>query len=200
MGVATLSAPSISFEEFLEQYDGVHCEWVDGKVIEMSPVSRLHQDIGGFLFSLMKFYAAKHDLGQVYDQTFLIRLPSRRAGREPDVMFVSKAKENRLRETYSDGAADMIVEIVSPDSIERDHVTKLQEYEDAGIPEYWIIDGWTKEIWFYQLDDTGHYQQIAPDAKGIYRCFALPGFWIDVNWLWQNPLPLTKAAKKLRVP
>jgi hypothetical protein len=39
------------------------------------------------------------------------------------------------------------------------------------------------------LDAAGLYQHIAPDASGIYRSLALPGFWLRVEWLWREPLP-----------
>lgn len=198
---ATLAEPALlSFEDFLEQYDGVRCEWVDGKVELMSPVSNLHQKIDVFLLTLINFYVVKHDLGTVYNQTFLMRLPSRRSGREPDILFVAKVREHLIRDNFFDGAGDFVVEIISPESVERDRFTKFAEYEAAGIGEYWIIDGWKKEILFYQLDETGRYQQISPKADGVYRSKMLPGFWINVAWLWESPLPLLKASKKLRLP
>lgn len=198
---AILAEPALlSFEDFLEQYDGVHCEWVDGKVELMSPVSNLHQKIDVFLLTLINFYVVKHDLGTVYNQTFPMRLPSRRSGREPDILFVAKNREHLIHDTFVDGAGDFVVEIISPESVERDRFTKFAEYEAAGIGEYWIIDGWKKEILFYQLDETGQYQQILPEAAGVYRSKMLPGFWINVAWLWENPLPLLKASEKLRLP
>jgi hypothetical protein len=39
------------------------------------------------------------------------------------------------------------------------------------------------------LDAQGRYRLISPDAEGVYRSKALPGFWLRVAWLWQGPLP-----------
>jgi Uma2 family endonuclease len=39
-----------------------------------------------------------------------------------------------------DGAADIVIELVSPESVHRDYGEKLYEYEQAGVPGYWIID------------------------------------------------------------
>jgi Uma2 family endonuclease len=36
--------------------------------------------------------------------------------------------------------ADLVVEIVSPDNVERDTVIKRADYAQAGIPEYWIVN------------------------------------------------------------
>jgi hypothetical protein len=39
------------------------------------------------------------------------------------------------------------------------------------------------------LDAAGQYQSVAPDATDVYRSRVLPGFWLRVAWLWQDPLP-----------
>ncbi|MBD3324776.1 hypothetical protein GF339_09340, partial [candidate division KSB3 bacterium] len=55
----------------------------------------------------------------------------------------------------------------------------------------WLIDPQKERAEFYQLRD-GQYQQVAPDAEGGYRSAVLPGFWLRVEWLWQDPLPATE--------
>ena len=48
---------------------------------------------------------------------------------------LGRFKENRL-----EGAADLVVEIISPESVDRDRDRKFYEYEQGGILEYWLID------------------------------------------------------------
>ncbi len=38
------------------------------------------------------------------------------------------------------GMADLVIEVVSDDSVARDRADKFYEYQTAGIQEYWIID------------------------------------------------------------
>lgn len=45
-----------------------------------------------------------------------------------------------MKETYLDGPADLVVGIVSPDSVGRDRGEKFYEYAQGGVPEYWLID------------------------------------------------------------
>jgi hypothetical protein len=47
---------------------------------------------------------------------------------------------------------------------------------------------------FYQLQSDGRYQDALPDTHGHYHVAVVPGFWLDVNWLWQEPLPDPLAA------
>lgn len=111
------------------------------------------------------------------------------SGREPDVLFVAETHRDRLRPTYLDGAADLVIEILSPESIGRDRGDKFYEYERACIPEYWLVDPETQRAEFYQLDAQGRYQLAPLDANGIYQSSVLPGFWLEVAWLWLDPLP-----------
>ncbi len=114
-----------------------------------------------------------------------LSLPSR----APDILFVANENLARLRNTYLDGPADLAVEIVSPDDPDRDYVDKFQEYQTGGVREYWIIDPQRQEAHFYQLGQDNLYQEITVGDDGIYRSAVLPGLWLRVAWLWQEPLP-----------
>ena len=182
--------PPVSFEEFLAWTDeDTRAEWVDGKVVLMSPSSLDHQDLLKFLDRLITAFVEAHQLGWVYFAPVLMRLPTRPSGREPDLLFVANQHADRLRETYLDGPADLVVEIVSPESDERDRGEKFVEYEGAGIPEYWLIDPLRQEAFFYQRGADGRYHLSPVDADGGYHSAVLSGFRLRVAWLWQRPLP-----------
>ena len=178
----------LGYEEFLAWADeDTLAEWVGGEVIMTSPASLRHQSISRFLAQIVGVYVEEHNLGALLTAPFQMKLAS--SGREPDLLFVAAEHLNRLRDTYLDGPADLAVEIISPESIGRDRGDKFYEYEQAGIPEYWLLDPQARRAEFYQLDPAGVYQLIAPDQEGIYRSAVVPGFWLRVSWLWQQPLP-----------
>ncbi|MGE3913494.1 MAG: Uma2 family endonuclease [Chloroflexota bacterium] len=185
----------VSWEAFLAWLDeDTRAEWVDGAIIEMSPASEDHQDDSLFLATLLLLHIQAHRLGRIFHAPFVMRLPNRPSGREPDLLFVRAEHTHRIRRSYVDGPADLVVEIVSPESVERDYREKLAEYEAAGIPEYWIIDPLQGAAHFYQLDGRGKYQAIQPDADGVYTSREVPGFRLRVSWLWQRPLPTIHEA------
>ena len=178
----------MSYEEFLEWADeDTSAEWVNGEVVMNSPVNARNEDIEAFLVDLMKAYATVHSLGKVLSSRFQMKLPA--SGREPDLLFIEAQHLDRLKDTYLEGPADLVVEIISPESAGRDRGDKFYEYRAAGIPEYWLIDPQLEQAEFYQLDAQGRYQLVPSDAHGIYRSRVLPGFWLRVDWLWQDPLP-----------
>ena len=178
----------MTYEEFLEWADeDTLAEWVDGAIIMPSPVSLRHQDITNFLFSLLSAFGDIYSLGKVINGPFQMKLAH--VGREPDLLYVTSEHLGRFKPTYLDGPADLVVEVVSPESASRDRGEKFYEYQEAGIPEYWLIDPRFQQAEFYQLDTEGRYQHTAPDVEGVYRSHVLPGFWLRVAWLWQEPLP-----------
>ena len=111
-----------------------------------------------------------------------------RSGREPDILFIVRDHLDRLKETHLDGPADLAVEVVSPESVGRDRGEKFYEYEQAGLPEYWLVDPQRERAEFYQLQGD-RYRLAFEGDEGEYRSSALTGFWLRVEWLWQEPLP-----------
>jgi Uma2 family endonuclease len=85
--------------------------------------------------------------------------------------------------TFIDGPADLVVEVVSPESRTHDRVEKFREYQLAGVRDYWLIDPAAKTAEAYRLSVDGSYERVA-DASGRLTCIALPGFWMDAAWLW----------------
>lgn len=192
----TPPAHKISYEEFLEWCDeDTLAEWVRGWVRVTSPAARRHQDLGGFLYVLVSFWVERHDLGMVLQPPFQMKLPPpTNTGREPDLLFIRREHLDRLRETYLDGPADLVVEITSPESLGRDRGEKFVEYEQGGVPEYWFIDRDRRQAEFYELGPDGRYRIVLSGSVGEYRSPILEGFRLPLEWLWQDPLPRKAAA------
>ncbi len=163
---------------------------MDGEVIVFTPPTGLHQDIAGFLFTLLHFYVRALGLGLVRIAPFEVRL-SERVSREPDILFIAQENLDRLTPQRMLGAVDLAVEVVSDDSGTRDNVAKLADYQKAGTPEYWVFDPRPRHRLsrFYRLSAKGIYEQTVPDAEGRYHSAVVPGFWLRPDWLWQGPLP-----------
>ena len=121
--------------------------------------------------------------------------------REPDILFVAQENLYRIGQSKLEGPADLVIEVISPESAYRDTVDKHREYEAEGIREYWIIDHRTgkESALFYVLADNGRYRQVKPDPNGIYRSTVLADFWINTHWLWSSPQPSELEAFALIV-
>lgn len=174
------------FAQWSMQADRV--EWVDGKVIFMSPVSLKHVQIASFLVRFMGAYVEHHDLGQVLGPEYQMRIEKIKRRRVPDVLFVSKARFDMLKANHIEGVPDLVVEIASPDSVARDWREKYWEYEVAGVPEYWVIDPMAQRMEAYTLGEDGKYSRL-PEQDGTIYSQAVSGFCLKPDWLWQEQLP-----------
>lgn len=193
--VAIIAPPSvpndkISYRKFLE-WNGEEgwFEWVDGEVIEISNPSFRHQDLSNFLAAILRFFVEAKNYGIVVSAPFQIKFDFRPSGRQPDIMFVSNENLFRVEKQFVDGTADLIIEIVSPESLARDTQDKFDEYEKAGVREYWIIDYRRRTANFYNLDEDGKYKLRSLTAEGAFESRVLEGLWISPEWLWQETLP-----------
>lgn len=164
-------------------------EWVDGRVIELSPVSDRHQDLEDWLSALFRHCVEAKRCGVVRSGRFQMKTGAHLAGREPDVLFLALEHLDRLRANHIAGPADLVVEIVSPESRTRDTVEKLGEYEEGGVREYWLIDPKERLLEVRALESDGRYRLVPLDAAGIARSQVLEGLWLKSDWLWQEPLP-----------
>lgn len=146
-----------------------------------SPASIGHQDIGGFLYSILRVYVESKELGRVVLAPYVMRMAEIARGREPDLIFVQKDRLHLLTRNYLDGPADLAIEIVSPESEKRDRKVKFAEYPIAGIREYWRIDPDKQTAEFHELDEDGTYNQAALDETSAYHSKAVEGFWLRVD-------------------
>jgi Uma2 family endonuclease len=112
-------------------------------------------------------------LGSRFRAPFQMKLA--RSGREPDLLFVAKDQLDRLAEMYLNGPADLVIEVISPDSIGRDRGDKFYEYQEAGIPEHWLIDLLTERAEFYQFDAADKSELIPSDPDAVYHSKVLAG-------------------------
>lgn len=185
----SVQRPKISYEEFLEWADeDTLAEWVDGAIVMTSPASFENQELVNFLVSTMRTFVESRQLGIVLSAPFQMKL--QRSGREPDVLFLRNEHRDRLKPTYLDGPADLVIEVVSPESVSRDRGEKFVEYEQASIPEYWLIDPLRRVAECYRLDDNGRYQTLLSGESGVFHSTVVPGFWVRLEWFWQPPLVL----------
>lgn len=182
----------LSLAEFLEQCpEDRRVEWAEGEVIEHVPPVTRHQQIANFLSILLSHFTELTDSGTLLVAPYLMLLSPEGPAREPDVLFIAKEHATRILRDRLDGPADLVVEVVSEDSVRRDRSDKFDEYQQFGVREYWLIDarpGRERED-FWILDEAGKYLAGHLTADGAYHSTVLPGFWLRPHWLHADRLP-----------
>ncbi len=193
------TGPYITYEDFFDWADeDTLAEWVDGRIEMSSPASFQHQQIAGLLYEVFTTYARLFDLGVVLQSPFQMKLGGKRgSGREPDVMLVAKYNLARLENGLVRGPADLVIEVISPESEWRDRQTKFLEYAAGGVTEYWLIDPNLQQAEFYWLNEQGQYHSQPLNTESRYYSHVMPGFWFKPAWLWLQPLPDAQDLLKL---
>jgi Uma2 family endonuclease len=105
---------------------------------------------------------------------------------EPDIFWISPANTGCILDAegrYWHGAPDLIVEILSPTTTERDHVKKYEMYEKHGVREYWIIDPAEQFVLVYRHNGT-RYDRVGGFVPGAQFTSAALGADIPVASLF----------------
>lgn len=187
----------MSYEDYLRlANDSSIMEWVDGEVITYMPPVHEHQRLVLFLCELLNGFIQYFTLGTLIPAPFEVKLWSDGPSREPDIIFISQKNQHKLTEKRFEGAPDLIIEIISPSSVTEDRVYKFTNYMQAGVAEYWIIDPRPRQHHadFYVLGEGQVYHPAPIDDDGLYHSTAIPNFWFNLDWLWQEELPNPQLA------
>jgi Uma2 family endonuclease len=153
--------------------------------VDMSPEDLFtHGAVKTAITSKLHVLVTESEMGHVFSDT--TRLASRFAALsvEPDVMVIldasleagkvrlSQASSRKGPNRYGglDGAADIIVEIVSDSSVKKDTQRLPPLYASAGVPELWVVDARGEDLRFdiHELRD-GQYAPLDADAEGWIR-------------------------------
>ncbi|MCL1808354.1 MAG: Uma2 family endonuclease [Clostridiales bacterium] len=144
-----------TYSDYASWNDGNRCELIDGVVYMMSPAPTREHQAASMAISSQLYNYLKGRQCAVYHAPFDVRLNA--AGDrddtvvQPDIVVVcDKAKLDRKG---CNGAPDMVVEILSPSTLSRDRVLKLNKYLQAGVREYWIVDTEGKTVSVHLLED-----------------------------------------------
>lgn len=137
---------SVTFEEFVEwKPEGKYYELHHGVIIEMAQPLGDHEDITGFLAERATAEYLRLNLPYRILKTVLVKPPENQSAYSPDVLIINRP--NLINEplwkqqsTLIQGASiPLVIEVVST-NWRVDYLTKVKDYEEIGIPEYWIVD------------------------------------------------------------
>ncbi|MGH7452428.1 MAG: Uma2 family endonuclease [bacterium] len=164
---------------------------IHGEIIMSSPATIEHEISFFSLGAILYFYVNRRQLGLVIGSRAAMKFSDYEAP-EPDIMFIQKDRLHLLGKTEIFGPADLVVEIVSPGSRRLDFVEKKEIYAHYGVKEYWLIDRFRQQAFFWK-NVNGVWQDLPVNEHGIFRSEVVAGFWLRVDWLFATE-PLDALA------
>jgi Uma2 family endonuclease len=188
-------APSLTEDEFYALGDEYRdWEYLDGQLVKEPAATDRHEDLFAFLLVLLRSYLEERGGGLVRGSRYAMRLDPRWSP-EPDLVVVRQERRHLMRPQRLEGRADLVIEIASPSDPTREARLKLPRYREARIPELWTIDPGSRSVLVEALQGQGYRSEIL--SGGRLASTVVPGFWIEVSWLWQEPLPPAQACLRL---
>jgi Uma2 family endonuclease len=181
-----IHAAQHTWAEFVDLGDDDRRELIDGELKEIDVPTELHEWVVAVLVRLLGNWAADHG-GMVLGSGYKIRVREDR-GVMPDAQFYRRGNvRGHDPSGLTEGAPDLVVEVVSSSSRRYDRVTKLAWYAELGIAEYWIVDPEPQTLERLLLDGGTYRIAEALEGKTVLSPASFPGLVIHLAALWALP-------------
>ena len=150
--VVSQTVPRLTYQDYLSTSDDERYELLDGQLVMVPAPNMDHQDIVTNLGTALSVFVKEQELGRLYFAPTDVVLSDTDVV-QPDLIFVSKEREQVRTPANIQGAPDLIVEILSPSSATRDWRDKRELYARHGVREYWVVDPSNKIVSIMLLQD-----------------------------------------------
>jgi Uma2 family endonuclease len=165
--------------------DGNKYEVIDGVLyVTPSPIT-MHQFSSNRLATMMTNYADAQDLGYICTAPMDVRLPNQPVPFQPDILFI-RAERREIIQQWIEGVPDLAVEIISPSSASYDRAAKFRIYEEAGVPEYWIVDPRARTVEVFVLEENEYVLLGRWNANEAASSRVLAGFEVPVAAIFRD--------------
>ena len=180
-----------TYADYLKWTDDKRWELLNGTAFNIAAPSRRHQEVLGELFYLIRG-RLDNRLCKIYTAPFDVRLAEPEEKNEqisnvvqPDLTIV--CDPSQLDDKGCIGAPDLIIEIISPTSINLDYVKKLALYEKYRVQEYWIVHPIDHTVMVFSLGENLQYGK--PDIfteDTLLNSRVIPDFTIDLSLVFRT--------------
>ncbi|MFN8489604.1 MAG: Uma2 family endonuclease [Caldilineaceae bacterium] len=148
----TLPKGRYTYEDYLQlPNDGKRYEIIEGVLYVANAPSFQHQYTVHQLDRQIGNFVNEQQLGYVIPAPFEVHLSALSRPVQPNITFIRVERINAPSLQIFEGAPDLIVEVLSPESIRRDRVIKFTAYEAVGVTEYWIANPNARTVEVYLL-------------------------------------------------
>ena len=163
-------------------------ELLHGDLIMVPAPSVLHQRVSRNLEYRLVHFVREQGLGQVFYSPIDVVLGqgNEREVVQPDIVFISRDREHFIHDDEIRGAPDLVVEILSPGTEERDKGYKKGLYARYGVREYWIIDPMARIVEVYMQNREGFRMVKACGPGTLIESLLLPALQLEVEELFRK--------------
>ena len=144
-------AVKLTYEDYCAAPADNRYELLDGELIMVAAPNIKHESVRSLLGHHLSNFIIDHGLGKLFYAPCDVMLSESNVV-QPDLLFVSREREHLLRDGQKvQGAPDLVIEILSPSTADRDRGKKLALYGRHGVTEYWLVDPVAETIQIHRL-------------------------------------------------
>lgn len=168
------------YEDYRRTPDDERYELLDGELI-MVPAPRVdHQRVVLRLASALHAFVEERGLGEVLVAPCDVVLSDTDVV-QPDVLFVSRERAHVVVPENVRGAPDLVVEVFSPSTGERDRTVKRALYARHGVREYWQVDAQARTVTVLRSSGAGFETEDVCRGDQTARSAVLDGFGVGLE-------------------
>lgn len=167
--------------------EGRSGELVDGRLEEEEMPTRIHEAAVAWLLFELTRWAREHG-ARVYLSELKLRITDQR-GRKPDLsLYLRGTSRSGARDAVQALPPDVVVEVISatPADARRDRIVKPDDYAEAGVGSYWLVDPELRSLEIWELDPGGRHIRAVSATGGSAETERLPGLRLDLDALWAD--------------
>jgi len=151
----TAEAIKFTYEDYLLMEEDKRYEIIDGRRYMVPAPTPHHQWISARLEQALRAFVEAHDLGLVLDAPCDVVLSPTDVV-QPDIFFIAQEHRNIITDRNIWGPPDLVVEILSPTTAEKDRDLKRKLYAAHGVREFWIVSPEAQTVEVLELGETGY--------------------------------------------
>ena len=170
----------LTYEDYANTPDDERYELIDGDLIMVPGPNMPHQSNQSKLGWRIAAFVEQRDLGMVlFSDTDVVLSDTDVV--KPDLLYISKEREDIITYANIQGAPDLIVEILSPSTSRRDWNDKRDLYAEHGVREYIVMDPSNKIVWRLAMKDGALEIEETYYEGDTLTSSVLNGFAVAVN-------------------
>ena len=181
MTPSSASVYKMTTKEFFDLPEGPpYFQLIDGDLYMSPGPRRYHQRISMLLGSELHAFIEDHQLGELYAAPSDVVLSGHTVV-EPDLYFVSRERAHILNDQGTNGAPDLVVEILSPSTAKLDLGVKRVLYAKSGVLEMWVVVPETKTIEVYRFAEKADEPVATLGVQDALSTDILPGLTLAIR-------------------
>ncbi len=159
--------------------DGKRRELIDGDLFVTPAPATLHQTVSRRLQYELMTDLERTGLASIFNAPVDVILDEHNVI-EPDLVVVGKPRQHIVTKRAIEGVPDIVVEILTPSTSERDRHYKRRLYEQFRVPEYWVVDPDHGFVEVFALVDTAYGVRARYDRASVLVCPLFPTLSVEL--------------------